>query len=1310
LQILDRDDDGSLSVLGVIDVVDVRDLGVATAKRRGPHAAGERLIVEKFIRLARQRHRSRYSQANPGKSPCRPFKIPVVRHFEYVGGTSSKFWEISRSGTEVTVTFGRIGTNGQAQVKDLGTESAAAAHVDKLIAEKVGKGYIESGGSPSPAVAAPVAAAVTVVSGPRVPPPVAAPPTVESPRQAKPRTASSEDVLVIPSGWRRSMHPRRTSHSIPPLNLDLAKAKARFDELRSRSPQTLEKILNHPKSDQSVVMPIRALLGEVQKGWFGGKKAAESDATPAGAAGLAVALSRIVHWNESVELESIADLWVGEQSLAFAVAAAALSADIVLDTDAMGIGTNTEMFIARSTNAKQRWFARPDVILSRLRHHLALATQADYEAALAAATPLRRTAERQRQALSYLFPGEADWVADDVKALGGGKDLAKYLLASVSTKAQLDKVAKAINVWEIARDPGLVYSAVEGVGSDAAEALATWFDAQNADAETQKRMASALAVIPTDEAFNLLLARADKKYVQPALVEASERFPSRAIHLLSAAASRQGGPARIAAEILRSRVLSDRELATTVAKDLPESHRRTVEAILEKSAAAPPADQAKLHPVLVSPPWVTKRAAEKPIVVEGLKSPNDTRIDWLPGERDKWLARRGYGAYWKNKTWTQLLAEYQAGALRYQELAFFALAPPEVVRQHLATFRPQALWDADAWLERIVGVYELAALPVVRYATGTRPTAHAGLLLPFESTEIATLMADWYVRLKSLRPLTLKWFARHPGAARRLIPAAVGKQGAERRLAETALRVLAQVGNREDVLQAASEYGADARRAVEATLNTDPLAVVPPRIPLLPTWADPGILPQILLADRSAALPPDSARHVCTMLAISKPGDEYPGIEVVVQSCDRASLAEFAWALFQQWELAGMPSKEAWVLDAMGYVGDDETVRRLSPLIRAWPGEGGHARAVTGLDVLASIGTDVALMHLNGIADKAKFKGLKARAQEKINEVAAKLGLTAEELADRLVPDLGLDDDGSMTLDFGPRKFTVGFDEQLKPYVTEEGTRRKELPKPGPRDDATLAPDAYKAFAALKKDARTLAADQIRRFERAMVLQRRWDLSQVRGLFIEHPLLWHISRRLVWASFDGSGHAVTAFRVAEDRTLADADDKELLVEDSVRVGIPHPLHLGDGLRRWSDLFADYEILQPFAQLGRDVFRLSDVEKGGTVLEQFKGVKVETVKVLGLERFGWERGEAQDAGIQGWMFKKLPHDRAAVVGLDPGIIAGAATEWKEQTLQDVWINNEPTGDWSGGDHRQKYAVLDEVTASEIIRDLRSLSVS
>src|SRR6185369_16203815 len=148
---------------------------------------------------------------------------------------------------------------------------------------------------------------------------------------------------------------------------------------------------------------------------------------------------------------------------------------------------------------------------------------------------------------------------------------------------------------------------------------------------------------------------------------------------------------------------------------------------------------------------------------------------------------------------------------------------------------------------------------------------------------------------------------------------------------------------------------------------------------------------------------------------------------------------------------------------------------------------GGHARAVTGVGVLAAIGTDVALMHLHGIAQRAKFKGLKTAAQQKMDEVAAGLGLDAEQLADRLVPDFGLAADGSLRLDYGPRQFLVGFDEQLRPFVADaDGKRLKALPKPGARDDAELAPAAYKQFAALKKDVRTVAADQIRRLERAM--------------------------------------------------------------------------------------------------------------------------------------------------------------------------------------------------------------------------------
>ena len=72
-----------------------------------------------------------------------------MRRFEFVGGTSNKFWEISQSGSEVTVHFGRMGTNGQTQTKDLGSWDAAAERVRKLVNEKSGEGYKEVSDEPN---------------------------------------------------------------------------------------------------------------------------------------------------------------------------------------------------------------------------------------------------------------------------------------------------------------------------------------------------------------------------------------------------------------------------------------------------------------------------------------------------------------------------------------------------------------------------------------------------------------------------------------------------------------------------------------------------------------------------------------------------------------------------------------------------------------------------------------------------------------------------------------------------------------------------------------------------------------------------------------------------------------------------------------------------------------------------------------------------------------------------------------------------------------------------------------------------------
>jgi len=68
----------------------------------------------------------------------------MKRHFEFIDATSAKFWEIAINGNEVTVRFGRIGTEGQTQVKTLADAGVATKHAERLIKSKTAKGYCET--------------------------------------------------------------------------------------------------------------------------------------------------------------------------------------------------------------------------------------------------------------------------------------------------------------------------------------------------------------------------------------------------------------------------------------------------------------------------------------------------------------------------------------------------------------------------------------------------------------------------------------------------------------------------------------------------------------------------------------------------------------------------------------------------------------------------------------------------------------------------------------------------------------------------------------------------------------------------------------------------------------------------------------------------------------------------------------------------------------------------------------------------------------------------------------------------------------
>jgi uncharacterized protein (TIGR02996 family) len=67
-----------------------------------------------------------------------------MRSFQFSDARSHKFWQIDVQGRSFTVTYGKVGTAGQTQTKTFLTPQKARDEADKLIKEKLKKGYTET--------------------------------------------------------------------------------------------------------------------------------------------------------------------------------------------------------------------------------------------------------------------------------------------------------------------------------------------------------------------------------------------------------------------------------------------------------------------------------------------------------------------------------------------------------------------------------------------------------------------------------------------------------------------------------------------------------------------------------------------------------------------------------------------------------------------------------------------------------------------------------------------------------------------------------------------------------------------------------------------------------------------------------------------------------------------------------------------------------------------------------------------------------------------------------------------------------------
>ena len=406
-------------------------------------------------------------------------------------------------------------------------------------------------------------------------------------------------------------------------------------------------------------------------------------------------------------------------------------------------------------------------------------------------------------------------------------------------------------------------------------------------------------------------------------------------------------------------------------------------------------------------------------------------------------------------------------------------------------------------------------------------------------------------------------------------------------------------------------------------------------------WLDFDTLPKVRFKESDKLAEDEIIKYMlvcyasCSEIALSSEGKR------VSELLSNKDLAEFALEVLQRWLNSGAEAKKRWILTFTSVHGDYRVISILKKNIEDWPQNSRGAIASEAVKALALNGSNEALMIVDNISRKFKFKQVKSAAGAALDFAAKEIGIDMEELSDRIVPDLGFDIRGERVFDYGERKFTVTLTPELTLEVHDEsGKELKNLPAPNKKDDEEKASTASLEFKTLKKQLKTVANIQTIRLEMALSTNRKWTKEAWIKLFVQNPIMHQFAIGLVWGVYKEDKLEDT-FRYMEDGTFNTKDEDEYEMEEEAIIGLVHPIELNEeDISLWKEQLENYEIKQPFEQINRAIFTVTEEEMALKRVERFGGIMLNGLSLLGkLTNFGWYKGSIQDAGCYYTFYKE-----------------------------------------------------------------------
>ena len=241
---------------------------------------------------------------------------------------------------------------------------------------------------------------------------------------------------------------------------------------------------------------------------------------------------------------------------------------------------------------------------------------------------------------------------------------------------------------------------------------------------------------------------------------------------------------------------------------------------------------------------------------------------------------------------------------------------------------------------------------------------------------------------------------------------------------------------------------------------------------------------------------------------------------------------------------------------------------------------------------------------LNSFILNYKDKRIKMAANEALELISQKQGMTRDELNDILVPDFNFEMDRTKIFTYGDKRIKIELDIAKIPqkvilYDENNNKEIKSFPKVSKKRniDNEILEEYKRELKYIKKQLKEISSVQRNNLLKALFTQRKWKAEKWKEIFIKNPIMQKFAIFLLWKEIDEKNNTVSTFRYTENNIFESINEKEYQLNQNNFVNLLYFPELKEEEREyWKMYFNNKKILQPINQINIPFYKLTEEKK------------------------------------------------------------------------------------------------------------------